>query len=226
MAHIELICAINANNMIDRPLLSKRLQSAYDYLRGNGVVHTITEFAEAIGKTQGDVSNALACRGRVMTIGLLTRVADAFPDVLNRDYLLTGEGEVAAPDKSLRPHFEAKVSAGFMDGTSEGEAGVMRPPIPGMPDYDFTIEASGDSMMPRIESGDTLLCRRCDDRLNLPVGKICVIDSIDGAAVKVVAGVNEESVTLHSLNPKYDDYTVELTSINGIAEVVGLVRKF
>lgn len=206
--------------------LHQRLLKAFDYLRDNGILHTQTQFAEVIGKTQQSLNAAFKDAPKRCTLGLMKAIADAFPDVLNRDYLLTGEGEVAAPDKSLRPHFEAKVSAGFMDGMSEGEAGVMRPPIPGMPDYDFTIEASGDSMMPRIESGDTLLCRRCDDRLNPPVGKICVIDSIDGAVVKVVAGDDEESVTLHSLNPKYDDYTVELTLINGIAEVVGLVRKF
>lgn len=206
--------------------LHQRRLNAFDYLRDNGILHTQTQFAEVIGKTQQSLNAAFKDAPKRCTLGLMKAIADAFPDVLNRDYLLTGEGEVAAPDKSLRPHFEAKVSAGFMDGMSEGEAGVMRPPIPGMPDYDFTIEASGDSMMPRIESGDTLLCRRCDDCLNPPVGKICVIDSIDGAVVKVVAGDDEESVTLHSLNPKYDDYTVELTSINGIAEVVGLVRKF
>lgn len=206
--------------------LHQRLLKSFDYLKDGGIIHTQTQFAEAVGKSQTQINSAFKDAPKRCTLGLMKAIADAFPDVLNRDYLLTDEGEVAAPDKSLRPHFEAKVSAGFMDGTSEGEAGVMRPPIPGMPDYDFTIDASGDSMLPRIESGDTLLCRRCDDRLNPPVGKICVIDSIDGAAVKVVAGVNEESVTLHSLNPKYDDYTVDLTSINDIAEVVGLVRKF
>lgn len=211
---------------MSEPSLHQRLLTSYKYLYNNGFVHSQTEFAEMIGKQKTHVNAAFKNVPKRCTLGLMKAIADAFPDILNRDYLLTGEGEVAAPDKSLRPHFEAKVSAGFMDGTSEGEAGVMRPPIPGMPDYDFTIDASGDSMLPRIESGDTLLCRRCDDRLNPPVGKICVIDSIDGAAVKVVAGVNEESVTLHSLNPKYDDYTVELTSINGIAEVVGLVRRF
>lgn len=226
MAHIELICAINANNMIDRPLLSKRLQTAYDYLRGNGVVHTITEFAEAIGKTQGDVSNALACRGRVMTIGLLTRVADTFPDVLNREYLLNGEGDVAAPDRTMKPYFEAKASAGFMSAASEGETGRITPRIPGMREYDFTIEAQGDSMLPRIESGDLLVCRKSDNRANPPIGKICVIDGKDGAVVKVIVDADEDCITLHSLNPAYRDYKVELTDVLGIAEVVGLVRSF
>lgn len=207
--------------------LHQRLLKAFDYLRDNGILHTQTQFAEAIGKTQQSLNAAFKDAPKRCTLGLMKAIADAFPDVLNRDYLLTGEGDVAAPDKSLKPHFEAKASAGFMDGMSEGEMSPeMRAMAIPLLNYDFSIDASGDSMMPRIESGDMLLCHRCDDRLNPPVGKICVIDSIDGAAVKVVAGVNEESVTLHSLNPKYDDYTVELTSINGIAEVVGLVRKF
>lgn len=206
--------------------LHQRLLKAFEYLRDNGHVHTQVQFAEVVGKSVSQINDAFKDRPKRCTLGLMKTIADAFPDVLNRDYLLTGEGDVAAPDKSLRPHFEAKASAGFMDGMSEGEVGVMRPPIPGMLDYDFTIEASGDSMMPRIESGDTLLCRRCDDRLNPPVGKICVIDSIDGAAVKVIAGADDESLTLHSLNPAYKDYRVEHASVNGIAEVVGLIRNF
>lgn len=227
MAHIELICAINANNMIDRPLLSKRLQSAYDYLRGNGVVHTITEFAEAIGKTQGDVSNALSCRGRVMTIGLLTRVADAFPDVLNRDYLLTGEGEVAAPDKTLKPHVEAKAAAGFMSGFADGDKGDNLKPLQSFfHGYDFTITVEGDSMEPELHSGDALLCRIITDRANLPIGKICVIDSADGAAVKQIKKTAEGKIICHSLNDKYTDFGIDYSDINNIAEVVGVMRAY
>lgn len=179
-----------------------------------------------VGKSQGDMSSALTCRGRVMTMGLLKRVADTFPDILNRDYLLEGIGDIAAPDRSMKPHFGAKAYAGFMIGISEGEQGQMHPQIPGMREYDFTIEVEGDSMLPRIEQGDLLLCRRLNDRANLPIGKICVIDGKDGPVVKVIAADNGESITLHSLNPEYEDYPVEHSVINGIAEVVGLLRRF
>ena len=81
-------------------------------------------------------------------------------------------------------------------------------------------------MLPRIESGDLLLCRRAGDRANIPLGRICVIDGKDGAAVKVIAEADDECVTLHSLNPDYKDYRVEFADILGIAEVVGLVRSF
>ena len=212
--------------MIDRELLKERLVRAYEYLKDNGLIHSKSDLARTVGIRINNLNDAFGLRGNYMNESLLTRVADAFPDVLNREYLLTGEGDVAAPDRTLRPHFEAKASAGFMSAISEGEAGVMLPRIPGVKDYDFTITAEGESMLPRIESGDLLLCRRAGDRANIPLGRICVIDGKDGAAVKVIAEADDECVTLHSLNPDYKDYRVEFADILGIAEVVGLVRSF
>lgn len=159
-----------------------------------------------------------------MTLGLLTRVADTFPDILNRDYLLTGEGDVAAPDRSMRPHFEATARAGFMTGLSTPETGSLRPRDPYMPDYDFSITVEGDSMLPRIGSGDILYCRRSLDRANPPIGKVCVIDTKDGPVVKVLTAATDESVTLHSLNPAYADRFIPTDAILGIAQVIGLTR--
>lgn len=208
--------------------LHQRLQNAYGYLLDRGIVHSQTQFAEAIGKRVQQVNDAFQDRPKRCTLGLMTAIANAFPDVLKRDYLLTGEGEVAAPDKSMRPHYDAKAAAGFMLGLSEAETGTLRPHIPGMRDYDFTIRAEGDSMMPRIESGDLLVCRKSEGRANPPIGKICVIDGKDGVVVKVIAEANEYGLVLRSLNPdpKYRDYPVDHSVINGIAEVVGLVRSF
>lgn len=171
---------------------------------------------------------AFSNTGRAMTLGLLTRVADTFPDVLNRDYLLKGEGDVAAPDRTMRPHYEATAAAGFMSGLADPESGTLRPRIPDMPSYDFTIDARGESMEPKIKSGDTLLCRLAEDRANPPIGKVCVIDGKDGAAVKVLAAASESgrTLTLHSLNPAYRDYRVDAAEVSHIAVVVALLRKF
>lgn len=213
--------------MIDRALLSKRLNNAYDYLYRTGSVHNVAEFAKLLGKDRANVTNALACKGRVMTQKLLERVADTFPDVLNRDYLLKGEGDVAAPDRTMRPHYEATAAAGFMSGLADPEPGTLRPRIPDMPSYDFTIDARGESMEPKIKSGDTLLCRLAEDRANPPIGKVCVIDGKDGAAVKVLTAATDSgrTLTLHSLNPAYRDYTVDAAEVSHIAVVVALLRK-
>lgn len=206
--------------------LHQRLLKSFDYLKDSGIIHTQTQFAEAVGKSQTQINSAFKNTPKRCTLGLMVAIADAFSEVLNRDYLLTGEGEVAAPDRSMRPHYDAKASAGALSGFSDGEEGTMMERIPGMADYDFTINASGDSMLPEIKTGDLLACRRCTDRANPPVGKICVIDARDGAAVKVVESIDSESIRLHSLNPDYDDYSVDLSDIYGISQVVGLVRHF
>ena len=206
--------------------LHQRLLKAFDYLRDKGVIHTQTQMAEALGKTQQSVNAAFKDVPKRCTLGLMKAIATAFPDVLNAEYLLTGDGDIAAPDKSSRPHYDAKACAGFMSGVAEGEMGVMRPHIPGIKDYDFTIMVEGDSMLPRIESGDLLVCRRSEDRANPPIGKICVIDSREGAAVKVIAGCDGSRFVLHSLNPNYEDYPIDIDDVLGIAEVVGQIRQY
>lgn len=213
---------------MSEPSLHQRLLTSYKYLYDNGFVHSQTEFAEMIGKQKTHVNAAFKNVPKRCTIGLMESIADAFPDILNRNYLLAGEGEVVAPDKTMRPHFEAKACAGFMYGVAEGEVGTMHPHIYGMRDYDFTIEAEGNSMLPRIESGDLLVCRKSEDRANPPIGKICVVDGKDGAVVKVIVSADDVAgvITLHSLNPAYDDFNVPFSDILGIAEVVGLVRSF
>ena len=214
--------------MIDRTILLQRLERAYELLLERGVIHSKSDLARAINKEPKNLMAAFSNTGRAMTLGLLTRVADTFPDVLNRDYLLKGEGAVSAPDRTMRPHYEATAAAGFMSGLADPESGTLRPRIPDMPSYDFTIDARGESMEPKIKSGDTLLCRLAEDRANPPIGKVCVIDSKDGAAVKVLAAASESgrSLTLHSLNPAYRDYTIDAAEVSHIAVVVALLRKF
>ena len=214
--------------MIDRELLRSRLVAAYEYLKQKGLIHSKSDLARAVGIRVNNLNDAFGLRGNYMNEPLLTKIADTFPDVLNRDYLLKGEGDVAAPDRTMRPHYEATAAAGFMSGLADPESGTLRPRIPDMPSYDFTIDARGESMEPKIKSGDTLLCRLAEDRANPPIGKVCVIDGKDGAAVKVLAAASESgrTLTLHSLNPAYRDYRVDAAEVSHIAVVVALLRKF
>lgn len=206
--------------------LHQRLLKAYEIVSDRGLIHTKAQFAEKIGKTKSQVSDAFKDRPKYCTLGLMKAIAAAFPGVLNPDYLLTGEGYPESPDPTMRPHYSALASAGFMAGLSEGETGTPWPRIPGIPDYDFTIEAYGDSMTPEIHSGDTLACRRATDAANPPLGRICVIDAADGAAVKVLARADADTLTLRSLNPEYKEYTLPDTDIHGIAEVVAVLRRY
>lgn len=202
-----------------------RLHKAIDYLKSNGRIRIQRDIVSDINGNEANVSQALKGKPRYMTDNFLKRFASVYSDYIDEHWLLTGEGRMEVPNKNLKPHFLSKASAGFMSGMSEGEyADDLRPVIVGVPDYDFSIQADGNSMFPYIEDGDVLLCRFSIDRQNPPLDKVCVIDSLEGAAVKEIIEANSHSFTLHSINPDYEDYKIDSSSVLNIAQVVGLLR--
>lgn len=207
--------------------LSDRIAQAIDYLRYRGIPSNHDDIAKKLNRDRSNVTKAINGNKRYLTKSFLADFASAYSDFINENWVLTGEGHMEKQSRDQRPHYDAKASAGFMDGISEGKmsAEFRAMAIP-LLNYDFSIDASGNSMMPRIEDGDALLCRKLNDRLNPPIGKMCVIDTRDGAVVKEIKNINEDTITLHSLNPAYPDFEVEFDSILGVAEVVGLNRQF
>ena len=158
---------------------------------------------------------------------MLLRVADAFPDIINRKYMETGEGDIALPAPEMRPHFEAEAAAGFTIGLADPDYGHdLCRVIDMIGSYDFTISVKGDSMEPEIHDGDLLCCRLMRDRMNIPVGKVCVIDTTEGALVKVVAGADEQGVILSSFNKRYKNRHVESANVLQLALVTTVIHKF
>lgn len=204
-----------------------RLHQSIDYLKDIGKIHKQQDIADAMGMGKARVSEALKGKEGKFTDHFINSYWETYKDYINKDWLLTGEGRMEVADKSLRPHYDSKASAGFMDGINEGKMSAeFRPMLNYISNYDFSIDVSGDSMLPRIEDGDTLMCRKSIDRLNPPIGKTCVLDTKEGVVVKIIKNVTDNAVVLHSLNVDYRDYAVEFDNINGIAEVVGSFRRF
>lgn len=213
--------------------LIDRLNKSYQLLLGQGLIHKQQDLAKILGKTASQVSDAFNNRPRRLTLNFLIAIAEAFPKLINRDYMITGEGEVDAristesPEKEYRPHItDTTVAAGFMSGIAENGNIEMRVLNKNVPDYDFTIEVSGMSMAPKIEPGDIVYCRKVTNRYEQVQGKLCVIDSSEGGALKVILNDEGDALTLHSFNPEYRDYQIPKSDINQIARVVGLSRSF
>lgn len=204
-----------------------RLCKAFEYLRNRGVIHTQSDFAKAINVRLGHLNNAINGDEIRLTSGLLKKVADAFPDILNRDYLLDGIGDIAAPDKSMRPHFPATVEAGLLGGDAQAVMDYevdMEPAIKQFPSYDYMIDVSGESMEPTYYDGDSVACRRLYDRSELMPGKVYVFATTNGAVIKRYISSTRSSVRVDSDNPDYEPYSIDTDSILSIAEVVGSVR--
>lgn len=89
-----------------------------------------------------------------------------------------------------------------------------------IPDHDFTLDVTGESMSPTISDGDIVFVRKNYDRLD---GQIYVLD-IDGEMVIKRVYFDTDRITLVSDNPDWEDRTVtgydlKQTRIEGI--VVG-----
>ncbi|MBQ2046105.1 MAG: S24 family peptidase [Muribaculaceae bacterium] len=213
--------------MVDRSILQERLLKAYNLLLDRGLVHNKQQFADEIGVQRPALYNALNNNGRVLTKGFLTKVADAFPDVLNKDYLLEGIGEVEK--QNGKPHIPFEASAGGIAtalGSVTLEECEKLPTISAFAHYDFTIDARGDSMEPSIQNGDTLYCRWCG--LNTVISRpnrFYIVDTPEGAVVKQIK-VQETCIICESLNDKYEPFKIEIVDDMRFAIVVGHSRKY
>ena len=215
--------------MEDSTIKLERLRSAIDYLKRVGMVHKQQDIADTLGMTKGRISDALKGMTGKFTDGFLRRFAAAYKNHISEAWLLTGEGRMDVPGKDERPHVDSvTAAAGYLDGISEP---VTNPDFHRLadllPDYDFTIRALGDSMMPEIHSGDLLLCRRIDRALHpADLGRIFVADTADGVLVKRLAAIDPDAgaVTLHSLNPAYPDIGAPASGLHALARVVAVVH--
>ena len=73
-----------------------RLNEAYKYLYSKGIVHSIRELADAMGKARPSVSRALSGADGYVTEKFLSTFCGTFP-CISSTWLLTGEGEMLAP---------------------------------------------------------------------------------------------------------------------------------
>ena len=72
---------------------SDRLGEVVKYLRFKGFANTQKEVAELLGMSPANLSSALRGDSRYLTDGLATKVCTSFI-FINKDWLLTGEGEM------------------------------------------------------------------------------------------------------------------------------------
>lgn len=73
-----------------------RINSAYQFLRNQGRVHTQVDVADAMQATRQNVSAALNGKEVALTDKFIRRFNHAFGDIFNLDWLLNGEGEMLA----------------------------------------------------------------------------------------------------------------------------------
>lgn len=215
----------------------ERFNEAFNYLKNKGIVHTQKDVAEKMGSTSPNVSSALKGVESVLTGSFLKRFNEAFGEIFDEQWLLTGDGDMLNKEDAPQPRQEDTIElplipinamAGVLSGNSQSfmEYDCEKYIVPAFGGADFLIRVQGDSMTPTYTSGDIVACQRVPlDRIWFQWGKAYVIDTRQGALVKrIEPSETEGCISIHSDNPKYKPFDLPTEEVSGVALVKGLIR--
>lgn len=171
-----------------------------------------------------------------------------FPQI-NKTYLLTGEGSILnKPIQNevtqltiggvmMVPLVNQYAHAGYMTGYADVEYIESLPKIPWVVDHEYkgkyvSFEVRGDSMDDGLkhsyEQGDVVLCREIHPeywkcKLHIRTwDAFVIVHRTDGIVLKQIIDQDVENgtITVHSFNPIYEDYTIDLREVAQLFNVV------
>lgn len=219
----------------------ERIKVAYNYLRNHGIVHTQQDVANVMDVKKENISRAFNGNEKYLTPGFMERFNNAFNNIFNKAWLLTGEGEMLnnkAENEKNKPIADEQYllvpiihidSVGGMHSTNtiaqEPQYIEGYVPFTDAREGDICIIQSGDSMTPTCPSGSLLLIRRVENwRQYLGYGNIFVIELSDGRRItKEVTRYEEnpeEYVWCISHNPDVPDEELPKSMIVSVWKVI------
>lgn len=160
------------------------------------------------------------------------------------EWLMTGEenkssSEVQIVDTNVMmvPLVNQYAHAGYMSGYADEEYVETLPKIPWIVDKEYkgryiSFEVKGDSMDDGLkhsyEQGDILLCREINPdywKCKLHIHQwdaFVIVHKTEGIVVKQIIDHDVEKgiITVHSFNPIYEDYKIDLREVAQIFNVV------
>ena len=171
---------------------------------------------------------------------LLKQIKAAYP-LLNIEWLQYGKGKMFNSETKLDirknvsfvPLVPQQAYAGYLGGYADDVYISSLPTIPivkeGNDKY-IAFEVSGDSMddgsSRAYQDGDIVICKMCPDYIikndNLHYeGREFVVVHKEGILLKTILDLNlkEGTIVLHSFNPTYRDYKLNLADVRQILEV-------
>lgn len=219
--------------------VNQRLTNVIDFLKNSREIYNDADFAKRIGKSRSYVSEAKS-GSRTITEQFVLLIESEFP-VVNGAYILSGEGsmlkdveenvsevtavvEVAAPVYEI-PLLPVAVYGGTLDGF--GVSGIMPHEcehiVSPLKNAEMAVPVVGDSMSPEYPNGSRVLVRKVNDAAFLEWGAPYVLDTCNGAVLKIIAPSDKQDcIKCISLNkaPEYAPFEVSREHINGMYRVL------
>lgn len=186
------------------------LTHAFRTLRTRGIVKTQGDFAKLLGISQNSISAAKNGDTRYLTDSLMQKIEQAL------EYYTTPATSEEL-EREMIPVLPTDARAGtlaeFADSVEAYNCEKMVSPIRGA---DFAMQVTGDSMSPEYPSGSIIICKKINERAFIEWGKVFVLDTINGAVIKVVRRTDcDDEIECVSLNPAYQPFTMKTDYING-----------
>lgn len=196
-------------------------------------------------KAAGLSNAAVDKMGNNTRMSTLDKISNAFPD-LNINWLRTGEGEMLKQTPNaveFHPTRQAGIplvsqyaQAGYLGGYCDPEYIDALPTIDFTPDREMTgnylaFEVKGDSMDDGTKEsyieGEIVICREVeknywrDSRLFFNKRDFVIVHK-EGVLIKriVAHDIDRHLITIHSLNPLYQDRIIDLSEVMQIFSIV------
>lgn len=198
---------------------------------------TQKKFAESIDSAQSTISS-LFKRGSIPSAQLVEKIANAFPRI-NRDWLLTGEGDMLKPDNDIKeedkeyspcedvtyvPLVPVASKGGNIDEyTSSIKLSDCEKILSPTPNAEIAITIRGDSMFPKYPNGTIAFIKEIDADLFIEWGRVYVLNTVNGSVTKVLTPSKKKGyIRCESLNPdkKFAPFDVPMKSIKGIYKIL------
>lgn len=191
------------------------------------------EFARRMGVSEAYVSTMR----KSLPEARVAKLRQLFP-LLNRDWLLYGEGEMYLPDPKQSseaqrrenrylPLLPVEAYAGSIQAYSQGVKLAECSTIPiEVEGAEFAIPICGDSMEPRINNGVIAVVARINERAFIPWGNPMIIDTENGAFVKVLrpSEKGDDFIEASSYNPAYPPFNIPTESVFGLYRIICLYQ--
>lgn len=229
--------------------INKRIQTIIDVQFGSnkkafaatvGISPTVVQnlVGKRLGKPSYDVVEKICANANISADWLFTgeghMTKDKYEDLSNIKITQLHNPKYAEKkeDRQEIPLYNFEATAGLkeiLDDPEEYIVDTIR--IPDMPKCDGAIKIKGDSMLPKLEPGDTIMYKEMPLSLqDLIYGAIYLISyEIDGEYYVVVKYIKksekgEPFIRLVSANKEYAPIDIEFGKINALALVKGSIN--
>ena len=190
-------------------MLNERLKTAYNALRGAGVVHTQGDLARLIGANQATISRAFAGDTKYLTENLVNRVETAL-EAANT----CGVTQIEPDTLPILPiGARAGTIQDWSDAIHDYDCERIVSPIRGA---SLAAQVTGDSMSPEYPSGSQIIVKKIDPAAFVQWGEVYLLDTDNGPILKQVRQTDRADVVeCVSLNPAYQPFRVACEYIRG-----------